>query len=147
MFFKFEQAPTKGQGLFRYFQLAVGSKLEILKWDADQFITPTAHIIISPNLSKFFLIVLLQSAQNNFLFLQPPPGYINENGTLNLPRFEKFLASLSVREMDRFDDIYSDNKWLEGKTARKKKTKNNTAKGGASGFETIITDTPGQLFA
>lgn len=48
--------------------------------------------------------------------------------------------------MDRFDDIYSDNKWLEGKTARKKKTKNNfSAKGGASGFETIITDTPGEL--
>jgi hypothetical protein len=58
---------------------------------------------------------------------------------LNLVRFEKFLSSLSTREMDRFDDIYSDNKWLEGKTAKKKRTK---AKG-ASGFETVITDTPG----
>ena len=70
-------------------------------------------------------------------------GYINENGALNLARFEKFLSSLSGREMDRFDDIYSDNKWLEGKTAKKKRTKNGGAKA-ASGFETIITDTPGR---
>ena len=70
-------------------------------------------------------------------------GYINESGALNLPRFEKFLSSLSAREMDRFDDIYSDNKWLEGKTAKKKRTKNGGAKA-ASGFETIITDTPGR---
>ena len=72
-------------------------------------------------------------------------GYINENGALNLARFEKFLSSLSGREMDRFDDIYSDNKWLEGKTAKKKRTKNGGAKA-ASGFETIITDTPGREF-
>jgi 5'-3' exonuclease len=77
-----------------------------------------------------------------FLRVISGSGYINENGILNLERFEKFLASLSLREMDRFDDIYSDNKWLEGKTAKKKRTKSNGAKG-ASGFETIITDTPG----
>jgi len=28
-------------------------------------------------------------------------GYINVNGKLSLARFEKFLAALSMREMDR----------------------------------------------
>jgi len=46
-------------------------------------------------------------------------GYLNENGTLNLPRFEAFMARLSEFEMEKFDDIYSDAKWLEGKTARR----------------------------
>lgn len=44
-------------------------------------------------------------------------GYMNCGGTLNLQRFEKFLRLLSERELERFDDIYSDAKWLEGKTA------------------------------
>ncbi len=44
-------------------------------------------------------------------------GYINEHGVLNLKRFEQFLKYLSEKEMDRFDDVYSDSKWLEGKTA------------------------------
>jgi hypothetical protein len=45
----------------------------------------------------------------------------------------------------RFDDIYSDNKWLEGKTAKKKRAKNNgELTDGAGAFETIITDTPGK---
>ena len=34
-------------------------------------------------------------------------------------RFEKFLAQPSESELEKFDDIYSDAKWLEGKTARK----------------------------
>ncbi len=29
------------------------------------------------------------------------------------------MKALSEREMERFDDIYSDAKWLEGKTAKK----------------------------
>ena len=48
-------------------------------------------------------------------------GYINEGGTLNLKRFEKFMEALAESEMDRFDEIYSDSKWLEGKTASKQK--------------------------
>ena len=29
-----------------------------------------------------------------------------------------FLAKLAEYELEKFDDIYSDAKWLEGKTAR-----------------------------
>ena len=36
-----------------------------------------------------------------------------------LPRFEKFMQALSQCELEKFDDIYSDSKWLEGKTAKK----------------------------
>jgi len=46
-------------------------------------------------------------------------GYINEGGKLNLRRFEKFMVKLSELELEKFDDIYSDAKWLEGKTAKK----------------------------
>ena len=46
-------------------------------------------------------------------------GYINEGGQLNLKRFEIFLKKLSESELEKFDDIYSDAKWLEGKTAKK----------------------------
>ena len=48
-------------------------------------------------------------------------GYINGAGVLNLKRFEKFMEALAETEMDRFDEIYSDSKWLEGKTASKQK--------------------------
>ena len=34
-------------------------------------------------------------------------------------RFEKFMHTLAQYELEKFDDIYSDAKWLEGKTARK----------------------------
>ena len=52
----------------------------------------------------------------------------------------------------RFDDIYSDNKWLEGKTAKKTRAVNkgqltDGSRGGAEVFETVITDTPGNLNA
>ena len=50
-------------------------------------------------------------------------GYINENGTLNLKRFEMFMKALAELELERFDDIYSDSKWLEGKTAKKREGK------------------------
>ena len=46
-------------------------------------------------------------------------GYMNEGGKLNLKRFEIFLKKLSESEMEKFDDIYSDSKWLEGRTAKK----------------------------
>ena len=46
-------------------------------------------------------------------------GYLNEDGFLNLQRFEKFMIALSLCELEKFDDIYSDSKWLEGKTAKK----------------------------
>ena len=59
-------------------------------------------------------------------------GYINESGTLNLRRFEALLAVLSERELEHFDNIYSDAKWLEGKTARK-----------TSAGQHLVKDTPG----
>ncbi len=42
---------------------------------------------------------------------------------MNLKRFEVFLQLLSEKEMERFDNIYSDTKWLEGKTAKKGSSK------------------------
>ena len=60
-------------------------------------------------------------------------GYMNMKGTLNLERFEKFLQALAEKEMDRFEDIYSDAKWIEGKTS--KKVHGSKSK--------IVTDTPG----
>ena len=49
-------------------------------------------------------------------------GYINEGGQLNLKRFEIFMKKVSESELEKFDDIYSDAKWLEGKTAKKTST-------------------------
>ena len=50
------------------------------------------------------------------------------SGELSLVRFEKFLRILSEKELERFDDIYSDAKWLEGKTARKNSKGSHTVK-------------------
>ena len=67
-------------------------------------------------------------------------GYINVGGELQLARFEKFLKALSQKEMERFDDIYSDAKWLEGKTAAKTAAGRHTVKptpGPANVFEML----------
>lgn len=43
-------------------------------------------------------------------------GYINEAGTLNLPRFEKYICHLAQVEYEHFSEtIYADLKWLESK--------------------------------
>lgn len=47
-------------------------------------------------------------------------GYINENGMLNLPRFEKFMERLTLIDYEHFNDIYADVKWLESRHGRKK---------------------------
>ena len=54
-------------------------------------------------------------------------------GTLNLPRFEQFLSALAEMELDRFEEIYSDAKWIEGKTAKRLQ----------GGKNKVFTDTPG----
>ena len=67
-------------------------------------------------------------------------GYINVGGELQLARFEKFLKVLSHKEMERFDDIYSDAKWLEGKTAARTAAGRHTVKptpGPANVFEML----------
>ena len=69
---------------------------------------------------------------SNFSYLTPI-GYMNNNGRLNLERFERFLQALAEREKDHFEDIYSDAKWIEGKTS--KKVQGSKSK--------IVTDTPG----
>ncbi|XP_035697172.1 5'-3' exoribonuclease 1-like isoform X1 [Branchiostoma floridae] len=43
-------------------------------------------------------------------------GYLNEGGTLNLQRFEKFLESLAAFDREHFREIFSDLNWLAGKT-------------------------------
>ena len=67
-------------------------------------------------------------------------GYINNDGELNLKRFERFMRALAEAEMDRFDDIYSDSKWLEGKTASK--IAGGGGRGGGGGRHTV-RPTPG----
>lgn len=52
----------------------------------------------------------------NYCFL----GYINESGSLNLARFEKFLAALSEFETEQFRDQLDDIKWFESKTGRRR---------------------------
>lgn len=47
-------------------------------------------------------------------------GYLNENGTLNLPRFEKFMERLALIDRDHFSDMNADLKWLEDKARRMK---------------------------
>jgi len=46
-------------------------------------------------------------------------GYLNENGLLNLARFEKFLKRLSRIDYDHFNDVFADVKWLESRHGRK----------------------------
>lgn len=40
---------------------------------------------------------------------------MNEKGTLNLKRFQKFMETLANFDYDQFRDTYADIKYLEGK--------------------------------
>ncbi|CAH2012828.1 unnamed protein product [Acanthoscelides obtectus] len=46
-------------------------------------------------------------------------GYINEAGTLNLTRFEKFMKSLSAIDFENFEEIRDDLLYMETKMGRK----------------------------
>ncbi|XP_077204888.1 5'-3' exoribonuclease 1 isoform X3 [Paroedura picta] len=46
-------------------------------------------------------------------------GYINENGHLNLERFEKYLTKLSDFDREHFSEIFVDLKWFESKVGNK----------------------------
>lgn len=46
-------------------------------------------------------------------------GYLNENGRLNLPRFQQFMSKLAEHDMQIFEEVYGDLKYLEGKLGRK----------------------------
>jgi 5'-3' exoribonuclease 1 len=75
-----------------------------------------------PNLPHFHInkgaLPLLYSAYMEVL--PTLDGYINENGQLNLPRFEKFMERLALIDYENFNDIYADVKWLESRHGRKK---------------------------
>ncbi|XP_039303025.1 5'-3' exoribonuclease 1 isoform X3 [Solenopsis invicta] len=46
-------------------------------------------------------------------------GYINEAGTLQLDRFEKFMEKLSRLDVEQFNEHYADIKFFEAKTGRR----------------------------
>jgi 5'-3' exoribonuclease 1 len=45
-------------------------------------------------------------------------GYINENGILNLTRFEAFIVKLSQFDIETFREGYDDMKFMESKTGK-----------------------------
>lgn len=51
-------------------------------------------------------------------------GYINENGYLNLYRFQKFMEKLAAFDLNQFKETYADMKYFESKTNRKMGSKN-----------------------
>uniref|UniRef100_H2ZAS5 5'-3' exoribonuclease 1 n=2 Tax=Chordata TaxID=7711 RepID=H2ZAS5_CIOSA len=48
-------------------------------------------------------------------------GYLNEGGTINLQRMQVYLQAISKFDLDHFEEIYSDYKWLESKSKAKKR--------------------------
>ncbi|GLV41654.1 pacman [Carabus blaptoides fortunei] len=54
-------------------------------------------------------------------------GYINEAGSLNLDRFEKFMAALGAVDMDHFSEQYADLKYFQSKTGRRPNAKERTS--------------------
>ncbi|XP_062506213.1 5'-3' exoribonuclease 1-like isoform X2 [Corticium candelabrum] len=65
-------------------------------------------------------------------------GYLNENGDLNLPRFETYMRALSKFDYEQYDDVDCDFKWLEGK-----RTSNNSGKATQEDdYEEEIVDGP-----
>jgi 5'-3' exoribonuclease 1 len=45
-------------------------------------------------------------------------GYLNENGILNLRRFESFIKKLSQFDIEIFRETYDDMKYMESKTGK-----------------------------
>ncbi|XP_056600072.1 5'-3' exoribonuclease 1 isoform X1 [Triplophysa dalaica] len=46
-------------------------------------------------------------------------GYLNENGHLNLGRFEKYMEKLSDFDREHFSEVFVDLKWFESKVGNK----------------------------
>lgn len=46
-------------------------------------------------------------------------GYLNENGHLNLARFEKYLEKLAEFDREHFSEVFVDLKWFESKVGNK----------------------------
>ncbi|CAH1395383.1 unnamed protein product [Nezara viridula] len=73
-----------------------------------------------PNLPKFHIAnnALHKLYQAYMEVLPSLGGYINDYGTLNLERFEKYLTKLAEMELDNFRDIQADIKYLESKSGK-----------------------------
>jgi 5'-3' exoribonuclease 1 len=52
------------------------------------------------------------------LSLTPPGGYMNEHGTISLPRLQMMLDRLSIFEKDNFENEFSDVSWYKGNQAK-----------------------------
>ncbi|CAH1131010.1 unnamed protein product [Ceutorhynchus assimilis] len=63
-------------------------------------------------------------------------GYINEGGTLNLARFEKFMQKLSAFDTGNFEEIRGDLDWMESKTGRKATAHSQVSTSGPRELET-----------
>lgn len=68
-------------------------------------------------------------------------GYINENGFLNLGRFQKFMEKLAAFDLNQFKESYADMKYFESKTNRKMGTKvDDVQEDASSGSKTGISE-------
>ncbi|KAK7867257.1 hypothetical protein R5R35_000245 [Gryllus longicercus] len=65
-------------------------------------------------------------------------GYINEGGTLNLKRFQKYMEKLSAFDINQFRETYADLKYFEGKTGRKLGSKERTVYKNKDGEENKV---------
>lgn len=64
---------------------------------------------------KAVVYYVIFSVHNEFFYL----GYINEGGTLNLQRFEKFMKKLADIDLKNFEEIQDDLTYMKSKTGRK----------------------------
>lgn len=93
------------------FHIAKGI-LEIL-YQAYMDVLPTLDGIVFHSFFLSRFVYYVQIKINKIL------GYINEAGTLNLSRFEKFMVKLSEIDHQHYEEMYEDLKYLEGKSVER----------------------------
>ncbi|XP_076050628.1 5'-3' exoribonuclease 1-like isoform X2 [Oratosquilla oratoria] len=100
----------------------------------NDFIPPLPHL----HIDKDALPTLFTTYKE---VLPTLDGYLNEGGTLNLKRFEKFMAKLTQFDRDKFDEINADLKY-QGKRAEEGKafTPQREAENGAKKLEAFQFD-------
>lgn len=76
------------------------------------------------HINKNSLVKLFQA----YIELLPSlDGYLNENGKLNLFRFQKYIQKLTLIDLDNFNDQYADIKYFEGKTGKQAYNRGDTS--------------------
>lgn len=75
------------------------------------------YMKILPTLDGMFTTVLILTLCTIMYYFFS--GYINEGGTLNLERFEKFMVALAAIDKDNFNEQYADLKYFQSKTGRR----------------------------